>query len=625
MSSTASISAPSAVLSELRSWLRDQGFDAWYQPSSDLYLNEYVLPRGRRLTHLSGFGGSAGEALITQDRAWIFVDGRYHIEAEQVLQGSEWTVRKLGLKVGTAEVDDLATTAQKLAPLRIACDPASISESARRSLLERWKDAPLHLLLPEAQAVSELWQRLWPDAPPPRDSGLSSLAPEDLGESIPERIARFKESLVDRGAQATVVTKLDQIAWLFGLRGDDIPYNPLFEARLVVLADRLIIYSAAARHQDFLARLPEGTIAARRLEDFSKDWPGLVESARYWLLDPERQTAEVFSLYAQARPDPARELIEALDPIEDLKSVKTPAELQAMRRAGRLAACAELRTERWLESRLEAGQKLSEADYAAQLAQNYQALPGSRGLSFASIVAAGSNSAIVHYSHPSSERILAPGDWFLVDSGVQLRGGTTDATRTWVIGAPDAEQRRIYTLVLKAHIAQASLRFPQGTCGLQLDAITRAPLWRAGEDYIHGTGHGVGAGLNVHEGPMLVAGVGRGQSTSRPLRAGQIISIEPGIYRAGYGGVRLENLYEVRSAGDDKLGRATLAFHSMTWRPFTASLLDHSILESWERDWLRAAHSHLVAELSSSDLAPVQLSSEEAAWLQARCQPFLDL
>jgi len=406
--------------------------------------------------------------------------------------------------------------------------------------------------------------------------------------------------------------KLDQIAWLCNLRSlDDIPFNPVFEAYLYVAPESAHLFLRGAEE-----RLPtpwEGRGAGFEVHEYGefKGFLANLGPARV-LVDPVRTTQGVADALDG---NPNLQLIKGPGPLEKAKAVKDRAELAGMARASLLASAAKVRALLWLRSRLASGALVTEQSFAAELERCYGALPGYRQLSFETIAATGDHGAIVHYGGADATR-LREGELFLVDSGVQWEGGTTDDTRTVAVGRPSAEQRRVYTLVLRGHIAAAVQVFPQGTPGAALDAVARAPLWAEHLHYGHGTGHGVGAFLNVHEGPFALAEARQGGAATQGLEAGMVTSIEPGYYREGFGGVRLESLYQVVDTGAESDGRRWLGFEALTWIPFDPALVDPDLLPDREREWLARYQQDCVEKLRPHLSADE--SAELAGWLGGR-------
>ena len=347
-------------------------------------------------------------------------------------------------------------------------------------------------------------------------------------------MADVRRQMAAAGAGALVVTKLDEIAWLTNLRGSDIAYNPVFESYLVVEHERATCFTRAAP----AAALRQALAPAIAFEAYEA-YPQAVRqlqmpSGQAVWLDPDGTTMGTRLLL----PETAR-IHEARNPVVAMKAEKNDAEIASMQRAHVHAAAAKIRSLARLEQLLAAGQGVSERAYSEMLHEEYSSEDGFSDLSFTTIAAAGANGAIVHYSQASDDVLLGDGDLFLVDSGAQVMGGTTDDTRTVVVGSGSERQRRLYTLVLRCHIQLARQKFPEGTSGAALDAVARSLMWNAGLDYGHGTGHGVGAFLNVHEGPQRLSPSGSGE----PLKPGMVVSNEPGYYEEGWGGIRLENLY----------------------------------------------------------------------------------
>ncbi|NOY46005.1 MAG: M24 family metallopeptidase [Deltaproteobacteria bacterium] len=431
---------------------------------------------------------------------------------------------------------------------------------------------------------------VWTDLPGPTVGPLFACPEEWSGEDLAGRLARMRELLGKGGTPTYVTVSLDETAWLTGLRCfDEVPHTPVFESFLVLGPEGADLFVRAPRD-----RVPPELdrvrgFRARPYETFPEALRTLTGRVA---VDPTRTTRGVTRTLEAAGVEPVR----VPSPVAEAKAVKTRAELRAMERAGVLASRAKALALEWLRGEIEAGRTVTEAEFRSRLEALYAELPGFRGLAFPTIAATGEHGAIVHYSG-ADDTPLRPGHLFLVDSGIHLDGGTTDATRTVAVGEPSAEQRRVYTRVLRAHIAAARLVFPEGTPGAAIDAVCRSVLWEAGLDYGHGTGHGVGAFLSVHEGPFALAPASRRPASAVPLRAGMVTSIEPGYYRPGFGGVRLENLYRVVETDRTIDGRKALAFSPLTWIPFDSCLTDLRELPPSHRAWLNRYHGECSEKL----------------------------
>jgi len=565
-------------LAALRERLREAGLDWFLVPSADEHLDEYLPAWRERRRWLSGFSGSAGDLVVGREEAWLFPDGRDHLRAEAELAGSGIRLSRVGRPGEPTLEEFLAGRARGAPGTVVGADPMLHDVAAWRRLGRVLAEAGGELRPVTPNPVDVLWR----DRPRPSRRRLRPVPPGPGGRSPGERLEELERCLEAAGADGAVLGKLDQVAWLLGLRSvDDVPYNPVFEAWGFVGGGEVHLF---LRGGD--ARLPRaGWEAPPGLEvhDY-RAFPGFLEEHARGrvLVDPEGVT---WGVRAALERNPRVAVLERPHPVDELKAVKDPAEQAAMRRANLLASAAKTDALRWLAGAVAAGRAVSPARFRAELEARYAEVPGYWGLSFETIVTAGAESAVVHATG-ASEEPLRPGEWFLVDTGIHAAGGTTDCTRTVVVGGEaSAEQRRVYTLVLKAHIAAAALRFPEGTPGSALDAACRLPLWRAGLDYAHGTGHGVGCLLNVHEGPFSLGNPRTRPRAVRPLRAGMVTSIEPGIYRPGWGGVRLENLYLLVPAGEDADGRTWLRLEPLTFVPFEDALVDRDMLEPWERDW----------------------------------------
>lgn len=604
----------SPVLDAIRARLVEERLDYYVVPSSDEFLNEYVVARAKRLEFLSGFSGSAGNIIIGQESAWLFVDGRYHVQAPQEVDSSLFDIQKIGAPGAVDHVTFLMNRAGSGSGLRVGVDPHCLSSEQFDGLANGLKSAGASLIPIDENVVDPHWE----GRPSPKIGSIEVLPKAVVQESFQDRLGRVREVLASLSCQGTVIQKLDQIAWLLGRRGQDVDFNPVFESLLVILPESIYLFLHPEHKASF------GEVESVGLEDLAS-WkdvlPKIVSeqgSDFCWYLDPKRLTKGLAAHFDR------RTRCLGVDLIEQLKSRKNTDEIVAMERAGLLASVAKTKAFYWLEQQLAEGSLVNELSFRDHLVDCYSSMPGFRGLSFSVISSVGPNSAICHYSTPNPKATLEDGMFFLVDSGAHYLGGTTDATRAIYIGSePSDEHRRVYTLVLKAHIACARLRFPAGTIGVQLDAITRAPLWNAGADYIHGTGHGVGAWLNVHEGPMGIGLPGKGHTSEQAIEAGQVLSIEPGLYREGWGGVRIENLYQVQATENDELGRGNFCFRPLTWLPLSNRLIDRALLTFEEKDWINDYHREVIDRLTEApglEASQQILTESEKAWLTKLCR-----
>jgi Xaa-Pro aminopeptidase len=448
---------------------------------------------------------------------------------------------------------------------------------------------------------------VWEDHPAAPAQPIYALPDTTTGRTAAEKLASVREHMAQAGADVLILTKLDEIAWLTNLRGSDVNYNPVFEAYMLIERQQATCFTRTTPASDIQQALtPHITFQPYNMYAEAVQRLGSNAALTVWL-DPAGTTMGTRVLLpAEQRLHTAR------NPVVLLKAVKNTAEIASSRLAHQRAAAAKIRSLARLDRMLMAGQRVSERGYAEMLHEEYSSEDGFRDLSFTTIAAAGANGAIVHYGDASTEVELRHGELFLVDSGVQVLGGTTDDTRTVCIGTADARQKRLYTLVLRCHIQLAQQKFPEGTSGHILDGIARSLMWNAGLDYGHGTGHGVGAFLNVHEGPQRLATRG----SDEPLQPGMIISNEPGYYEEGWGGIRLENLYVVTPADDmppHPSGKRWFQLEPLTLIPFDKRLLDVSQLTAVDYAWLARYHQNVLETIS-----PL-LNEDDRAWLQDAC------
>ena len=589
----------SSRLSQLQKLIQESELDGYLVPTTDEHLNEYVPLHHRRLEALSGFNGSSGIAIVLQEgRSQLFVDSRYHIQAD-AQSGDQFEIRKLGL----AGVPDVVEwLAGQSTGCRFGVDPFTVSPRSWRRWSQALMSCQSELVPVPGNLVDQTGSIAMPERVEPNLLPLSW-----TGRSTSEKLTELRDQLDKHQATHLLLTQLDEIAWLTNLRGKDVPCNPVFESYALISKTEAICFCHFPTSTE-LKSLTDWTF--HPYEDYAPALKHLVadDSACVWL-DPQGVTMGTLLLLQ----DQSAQVLEAESPVIMPRALKNEVELQRIRYAHRQAAVGKIQSLARLKQAERNSEKVSEQQYAGWLRSYYEKRPDFADLSFETIAGAGANAAIVHYSNPSAEKILTEGEFLLVDSGIQCGGGTTDATRTMIWGEPDAEQQRCYTRVLQAHIRLAHQVFPEGTNGAVLDGVTRSLLWNEGLDFGHGTGHGVGAFLGVHEGPQRISAF----AGDVGFRSGMIISNEPGYYRTGWGGIRLENLYVVQSATQHPRhpdGKKWLCFDTLTLIPFERKLVCEELLTEDEWNWLQHYHKRVWEEIS-----PLLNEDGEKEYLQQAC------
>ena len=588
-----------ARVSALRKELARLGAHGFLIPRADEHQGEYVPARARRLTWLTGFTGSAGLAVLLPEKAAIFVDGRYTLQAEAEVDGTVFERRHL--------IDEPPPTwiATSLKPGQIlGYDPwlHTVTEVERLRAAAEQAGGSLKPL--DGNPVDAIWR----DQPPRPLAPVVPHAVRFAGESAEAKRRIVAESLARERIDAAVLTAPDSIAWLLNIRGGDVPHTPLPLAFALVAGDGTVELFIDRRKLTpaVFPHLGNG-VSLRDPAEFGPALDKLGAAHRRVLADPASAAAWIFERLQSSGADIRR----AADPTLVPKASKNAVELEGTRAAHRRDGAALARFFAWLAQEAPKG-TLREIAASDRLEAFRRQGEHFRDLSFDTISGAGSNGAIVHYrASPKTEKTLESGTLYLVDSGAQYLDGTTDVTRTVAIGTPDAEMRDRFTRVLKGHIALAMCRFPKGTTGSQLDALARHALWQVGLDFDHGTGHGVGSYLHVHEGPHRISKV----PNTQPLLPGMIVSDEPGYYKAGAYGIRIENLVVVTPTPLPDAEREVFGFETLTLAPIDRSLVETSLMTREEIAWLDAYHARVRREIG-----PL-VDAATKAWLERATEP----
>jgi len=596
-------------LRALRAVMAERGIDAVLIPSSDPHLSEYLPERWQGRQWFSGFTGSAGTMIVTRDVAGVWTDARYWEQAEAELAGSTVQLMRVAPGAGANYIEWLVETLQP--GQKVAVDGAVLGLAVGRQLQQSLAARGIVL-----DAVSDPLHDVWTDRP-----GLPTVPIYEHGapyaaNSRSVKLAAVRAAMARVGAGCHVVSTLDDIAYLLNLRGADVEFNPVFLAHVLIDAEHGVLFIGEGRVDPALrALLCEDGVDLAPYEAFTRALADLPADT-VLLLDPRRVT------FGTCRSIPQGvKVIDAVNPTTLAKAVKEDVEIDHVRSAMVEDGAALCEFFAWLEpllapreARMVAGTAPTELDIDARLTAVRAQRPGFVGRSFATIAGFNANGAIVHYraTETSHRRITGDG-LLLIDSGAQYVGGTTDITRMVAVGTTSTAQRRDCTLVLKGLIALSSARFPLGVRAPMLDSLARSPIWAEGIDYGHGTGHGVGYFLNVHEGPQSISSTAMPEPHTAML-PGMITSIEPGIYRPGHWGVRIENLVLNRFAEHTAFGDF-LCFETLTLCPIDTRCLDLSMLSAEERTWLNAYHATVRARLFSL------LDGPALAWLLERTTP----
>jgi Xaa-Pro aminopeptidase len=596
------VSSPAASgerVKALQRELKSRRLKGFLVPHSDEHQAEFLAPPAERLAWLTGFTGSAGVAIVLEKRAALFVDGRY------ILQARAQTDPTLFEVLQTPEAKPSSWVAETLSKgALVGYDPALHTIKEIERLTETLAKSGFKLVPVDGNPIDAIWQ----DRPKAPSAQIVLHGVEYAGRSAHEKISDVQTILREEKTDAVLLTLLDSIAWLFNIRGGDLKHTPVALAYAIVPATgKPTLFIDSAKVGDNvkgelreIADIADPAALMDRLKT-------LGEARARVRLDPE--TAAI--RFAQALKAEGAQFVPGQDPCILPKAIKNETEIKGARAAHLRDGVAMARFLAWLDEVAESG-KVDEIDAAVKLEDCRRESGQLKDIAFDTISAVGPNGAIVHYRPTTKgKRALTTGLLYLIDSGAQYREGTTDVTRTIAIGTPSAEMVRHYGLVLKAHIAIATARFPKATRGQDLDPFARRPLWEAGLDFDHGTGHGVGSYLSVHEGPQRLSRLG-----TVKLEPGMILSNEPGLYREGLYGIRLENLVLVTPPERIEGGtREMLAFETLTLLPFDRRLIDPKQLLPFELAWLNAYHARVRREIE-----PILLS-DDRAWLRHATAP----
>lgn len=581
-------------LAALREVMRRESIDAFIFPSTDPHNGEYVPAHWEGRKWISGFDGSAGTAVVTMDKAALWTDSRYFIAAEEQLQGTEFKLMKERVE-GTPTISQwLGMSLAHINGAVVGLDGYVNAANEVRGLAEELRRQGGITICTNFDPLDIIWKDR-PEIP------LNTVVQHPLeysGETAESKLQRIRTAVKRSGAEALLVTALDDIAWTLNLRGSDVHCNPVAVAYLLIDVEKTILYINKVK----LA--PSAADALKAAGVVVEDYGNVVEGLRHFdgyniLLDPNQVNYALFSAVS------AKKVVEAASPVPYLKCVKNEAEIRGFHSAMLRDGVAMVKFLHWLKPAVEAGGQ-TELTVEKKLTSLRAEQPLFKGVSFDTIAAYQEHGAIVHYeATPETDVELKPRGFLLLDSGAQYLDGTTDITRTIPLGPVTEEQKKVYTLVLKGHIQLELCKFPNHASGTQLDVLARQAMWKEGLNYMHGTGHGVGSYLNVHEGPHQI----RMEWKPAPFQAGMTVTDEPGLYLAGKFGVRIENTLIVKDFIETEFGKF-LQFESLTLCPIDLDCADLDMLTAEEKQWLNDYH-----EMVFEKLSPL-LNDEEKEWLK---------
>lgn len=595
----------------IREMMKENGWDAVVISASDPHGSEYPAPRWKQVEWVSGFTGEAGEIVITQDHAGLWTDSRYFIQAVSQLEGSGIELHKTRVPGAVGIPEWLASRADTVA-LDGKCQSVDSVDAIRNALRDSHADSEREFNIVD---VPDMLDRIWEDRPWIPSSPVTTLDEQDVGESRLHKIVWLRKFLMEKGYDAILLTALDDIAWLLNVRGSDIDYNPLVVSRLFVSLEDVLWFvrkgqgHADAETENSFNELKADGVSIMGYDDMAVFLSDMEEGGMRVYVDGGSLDYNMYRLLVSTVG--ADGVVSGDSPVALRKAVKNGVETDNLRETFIEDGAAVEKFLFWLEKSLQSGMVITEYQASEKLTSLRGEIPGYRGNSFENISAYGPNAALPHYSTPEEgSAIIEPRGLYLTDSGGQYIFGTTDITRTVPLGYCTDLEKEDYTLVLKGMIALAMAVFPKGTAGCQLDVLARNPLWQSKRNFGHGTGHGVGFYLCVHEGPQDI----RQNFNPQPLLPGMVTSDEPGIYREGMHGVRHENILLCREAGKNDFGD-WLCFETLTCCHIDTSAIISELLSSEEREWLDSYNESVYRRLST------KLPADVAGWLREKTLP----
>lgn len=586
-------------IARLREELRREHLSAFIFPTSDPHNSEYTAEHWKGREWISGFNGSAGTAVVTLDNAALWTDSRYFIAAEEQLQGTEFQLMKLKVEGTPSIAEWLGRELKDAADKAVGIDGMVNSANSIKKLISDLRTQGGITLRTNFDPLERIWQ----DRPAIPENPVVIHPLEYAGEPIREKLVRIRKALREKHADGMLMAALDDIAWTLNLRGSDVHCSPVFVSYLLISTTEVTLYINKVKlTPEVMSYLQAEGVGVKPYNQVKQ---GLKDYFEYNILLDGNEVN--YTLYKTVE----REIVDASSPVPLMKAVKNEREIAGFRSAMLKDGIAMVKFLKWLKPAVEAGGQ-TEMSVERKLTALKAEQPLFRGLSFDTIVGYEEHGAIVHYEAiPETDTTLHPKGLLLIDSGTQYQDGTTDVTRTIALGPLTEEQKRVYTLVLKGHIDLQLLHFPDGASGTQLDAIARRPLWQAGMNFLHGTGHGVGCYLNCHEGPHQI----RMEWIPARLQAGMTVTDEPGVYLGGRFGVRIENTLLVVPAEETECGRF-LGFETLTLCPIETSPIIKELMTPEEIQWLNDYHSMVYGRLSP------YLNEDEKAWLRKATASF---